>query len=217
MPILILAAAALTIAGFAVSLRTEAVRKERAATAQSLLGVFAGDTRIPADVRRWSSIVVPVSVENAEDAGIGAADLARLVFAHMALESGGDPNAVNRNRDASGRVISEDRGLMQINSAAHPSMTTPFDPASAVAYAVESVILPNIRFFSSADWGAALARVGASPLTAAVAAYNAGAGAVANVVRNGRHPDAATNGGRYATLVLGKARAFGFGTPVALV
>ncbi len=52
------------------------------------------------------------------------------------VESDWNPNAICVNRDSSGNFLSFDRGLVQINSAAHPDVTDAeaFDPAFALAW-----------------------------------------------------------------------------------
>lgn len=214
MPALLLVATSLTLVAVAAAFQSSSKQKARAVKSQSLLGQVAANVAIPWELRQWASIVVPLAVENAPDVGMDPADLVALVFGHMSVESGGNPRAINQNRSSSGAVLSSDMGLMQINDRANPgygaTTSDPFDPGANIRWAIERVIVPNIQTFAGGDWPSRLARVGATPLAAAVAAYNAGAGGVMRVVGQGFHPDAATYSKNYSALVLSRARQFGF-------
>ena len=52
------------------------------------------------------------------------------------VESDWNPNAISVNRDSSGNFLSFDRGLVQINSVAHPNVSDAeaFDPAFALTW-----------------------------------------------------------------------------------
>ena len=64
---------------------------------------------------------------------------AGIMQAIVMAESNGNPNAKNYNRDSSGRIISTDRGLFQINDKAHPNVSDAcaYNPACAVKAALQ--------------------------------------------------------------------------------
>ena len=99
------------------------------------------------------------------------------------VESDWNPNAVNVNRNADGSFLSFDRGLVQINSAAHPDVTDAeaFDPAFALTW--------------GARYLAGLYQEQHGDITAALEAYNSG------------RP---TGDAAYADMVLAAAKEYGY-------
>jgi hypothetical protein len=150
---------------------------------QGFRGGSVDGSHLPGRYRRWLPYVEHAARKYHLDPA--------LILAVMDRETG-DPKKIGLG----GRNVIGDgghgHGLMQIDDGSHGAWLRAhhngMDPASNIDYGA-SILAANIRQFPG-------------NLTAAVAAYNAGAGAVSRVMREGLSPDAATTGHNYGSDVL---------------
>ncbi len=133
----------------------------------------------------------------------------------MYTESRGRATAENRNKK-NGQIVSVDYGLMQINSKAHAAWVTAWLAGTLPGY--EGQIRDNTANIMKGAEVLATSRSalqsllpelsGDSLLSAAIAGYNRGPGAVASNIRNGLSDEFGTARGNYRTTVLAAAARF---------
>lgn len=153
---------------------------------------------IPANVSRWIPEVVTAAEFN-QPSMLTTTDFARLILAHIAVESAGNPSALGDQGSAF--------GLMQVNVNYHPEYaglteSQKFDPLINIEY--------GSRFLSTllSDYYRRL-NDDLLAIRAGVSAYNAGQGNVNRALRAGTDPGAVTYGGDYTDKVLDRFYRYG--------
>lgn len=155
---------------------------------------------IPSAIAQWIPLAVTVAqVNQPRKFQMTTADFARLILAHIAVESAGKELALGDQGQAF--------GLMQINVAYHPEYAVlpesqKFDPLTNVEYG--SRLLASLLDSYSDQLGDPMLAI-----RAGVSAYNAGAGGVNRALRAGRDPASATYLGEYTDKVLDRFYAYG--------